>query len=75
MPSLAKLSGQCRGSAAPTASFAHGARFRARVRAIRRSSANLEPEDLHQAATSLPAWLELKVRAELVRFGLLKSQR
>ena len=55
----------------PRLRFAHGARFRARVRAIRRSSANLEPEDLHQAATSLPAWLELKVRAELVRFGLL----
>ena len=47
-----------------------------RARASRRSSANawlspanLEPEH-HQAGTSLPAWLELRVGAELARLGL-----
>ena len=69
-------------SAAPAASRAHGARSRARARespeqrqrlAIE-APAYLESED-NQATTFVAAWLELGVRAELARLGLLKRQR
>ena len=73
---------QRRVSAAIAAARAHGTRSRAPARTSRRSSAtclaievsaNIQAEH-HQAASRLPAWLELGVGAELARFGLLQGQ-